>query len=145
MSRDKGITIEEARGYSRAVYDAVKAGAALPPPPGKKPAPKVPMAERLRMWRDANPEKVKEQRDRAEATRVATRAVKAADRAAKVAVPAGTLCDVCGTVDGVEKDLKRGGALCRDCRAAVGIVWSVYRAEKYRVAIDRYLLRQMLT
>jgi hypothetical protein len=90
-------------------------------------------AERLRMWRELNPDKV-----RAATARASAR------RAAKLAVPDGTACDVCGTLSNVQRDTKRNGVLCRECKPAVGIVWAVQRSAQYREAIEQYIMRDML-
>ena len=103
--------------------------------------PRASIAENVRAWREANPDKVKAQRDRA----AAARAAKAAARQALLAAPAGTPCEVCGTLDGVQKDTRRNDeAVCNLCLRAVGFTQTAQRAAQYREAIERYLTRASL-
>ena len=128
--------------YRNAQYAAepVRAERCSEEPKSRSAPRKLSAAERVVAWREANPEKVQAQRNRA-AVKAAARK---AERTALLAVPAGTACDVCGVIDGVQKDTRRGGALCVECKPAVGIVWAVQRAVQYREAIERYLTRTML-
>lgn len=94
-------------------------------------------AERVRTWRAANPAKVRAAAARNNATRTAKRAA----HEAALALPAGTACGVCGTVEGVKRDNLRHGALCRVCSNAVRSVETARRADTHRESITQYLDR----